>query len=169
MWLIVTGPDKSGKTTLCRALSDIYQVPVRKCTYAIDHRNLRQITAEHLCLYETEKTLWDRWHYPEDIIYGAVVEHRPSVLAFHQHAIESMLHKVGAVFLYLHVNREVLVERYEQSGDEYLTVEQLLLVYDWYREFMHRTSLRVININATFLDTAEVADKVQQKLRRMNW
>ena len=169
MWLIVTGPDKAGKSTLCKALSDDLGLPIRKCTHDIEHGALGSIIQEHTMLANKEENvLWDRWHYPEDIIYGAIVEHRPSVLSFYAPQVEyRMTEEIGAVYVHVTAEKITLVERYEASGDDYLSVEELMEVKDWYDYFMKNTTVPVVTINSSWCTPEEMVELVLSDLRRL--
>lgn len=166
MWIIVTGPDKAGKSTLCEQLGYHLLKPPMKCTHNIDHLKLEQITNKHIKMFGGDTVLWDRWHYPEDIIYGAIVEHRPSVLSFQTHILETDLFIVDAHFIHVTAEPADLIARYNQSKDDYLSMEQLLSVKTWYDRFMKMTTIPVCHINSSWCTPEEMVTKALDYIRR---
>ena len=168
MWIIVTGPDKSGKSTLCKALSYHLLTPIRKCTHDIQFRDLPDIIKDHFEASQGHPyVLWDRWHYPEDIIYGPIVESRPSPLMFVMQDIEDGLMHADGVFVYVTAEPETISERYQESGDDYLSLEQLHEVSKWYSVFMKTTRIPVITINSSWCKPEDMVDIVLKELGRL--
>jgi len=161
MIVIVAGPDRSGKTTLVRILGEIFGVTPRKaCCIADDGETiaavatyLREETELYKPLYSgphkplQPPILWDRWWYPDDVIYRAVAEGRESILLPYAQVIEQQLKRLQTVVLHVTASQETLEARYKQLGeDDYLPKSKLPALLEAYERFFLDTKLPAYRI-----------------------
>lgn len=148
MWVIVTGVDGAGKTTLCSILKDRLQMSTRKRTVA-DSRNPIDTVFKDLDS-NIDNILWDRWNYPEDIIYNAVVENKGSDLIYRLSDIEAKLNKKGVLFVIVYAKVETLLERVNNRGDHYVTGKHLPALAREYVRFYNSTTVPTILVDSTY-------------------
>lgn len=149
MLVIVTGPDKAGKTTLCTHLAKALNMNYIKCVRPKNHEQLVGTVFHLINNPPKESTIIDRWYYPEDLIYEPIMSGNVSELVSYQGVIEHSLKKLGVLYLYVYANEPTLRKRWELVGDEYLTPDRLPYLLKEYHNFYNGTSLSMIPIDTT--------------------
>lgn len=126
MFLIVTGPDLAGKSTIVSSLNRSFRPDVL-------HKGVRPKDSE-----EAEATLWrvlfdhvrnnksyicDRLNYPDELIYASIFskgEHQAQRLIDQEAGIVRMLKEMHAYTIYVTAPPEVILERLKKRGDEHI-------------------------------------------------
>lgn len=132
--IILEGIDGSGKSTLAQRLAAKSPLPVR-----IEHRGPIQdtIQAEYVNplfeVDENELLIADRWHVGE-MIYGPLYRGK-TMVAPYLGAIETILDWFGAVRIIMSPPLEVVRQRLEERGEDYLEPEHVEQVYKAYEDF----------------------------------
>ena len=132
--IILEGIDGSGKSTLAQRIAEKSPLPVR-----MEHRGPIKDTvqAEYVNpLFEVdEKELFiaDRWHVGE-MIYGPLYRGK-TMVAQYVGAIESILDWFGAVRIVMSPPIEVVRQRLQDRGEDYLKPEDVEHVHKAYEDF----------------------------------
>ncbi len=171
--IIVTGPDKVGKTTLIQALTPrlqpdiIYKGKPRSETDA-----LMLCTALFgMVVTNNLMVLCDRFHFPDHAIYThALGLDRPTKYFFKMgEQITKSLREQQTPLIFLDLHNEQLVERHLDVKDDYVSCKQAVLVAALYREVyevMRRAGYNVIRIDTTD-KTPQMVEK--EVLEHMEW
>jgi thymidylate kinase len=147
--VIVIGPDNSGKSTLAAKLKDSVIGEHHKAIHLDDDDlTFDTVVQEIAGAREREEiVIWDRWYYPDDMIYNPIVVGRHSKLSPHVKFVEGCLNVMNTMFLFVTADKDDLKARLRQRGDDYITedmYEQILRNYD---TFIQNTNIpyKVIN------------------------
>ena len=128
--VICIGPDGAGKTTLLKHLSKMVDMPVHKCDYRTDDK----LAEAHKLLDSQINVLYDRFYYPDDIIYGSV----KGVLSPDYTEIITKLQHLNTIFIYVTAPFEVLKDRSASWKDDYVCIKELPIIVDNYRILLKR-------------------------------
>lgn len=133
--IILEGIDGSGKSTLAERLMKLSPVRTR-----ILHRGPLEKTVEEELIYPLqtlppdELLICDRWHVGE-MIYGPIYRGKSQVEGTYQSIIEELLWDMGAVKVVMSPPFELVAERLEIRGEDYLKPEDAQRVYDFYQAY----------------------------------
>ncbi len=169
MIVIVVGSDKSGKSTLVENLRARRGWPSVKFSKEDASLPIMLTAIQDATLLFP--TIYDRFPYPDDLVYSPVVEGKPSSLERYSWSLERLLEIKEAVIVFLHANLVVITKRYASSGgDEYLPLNLVNDVFDGYVRFLKTTSLPYIEIDTSYRRPATVLKMasgfINKKLRR---
>ena len=170
MILIFEGPDNGGKSTICKLLTEQYEVNFDKF---IRHHNPTEMLIQVMeTLQHPEERGWDkgvtvldRWYYPSDINNERVYTGEVSILEPYRKRIEDALKKLDTHLIYVVAPIEVIKERYDKRGDEFVGFDQIAEVYEAYIKFMEETSLPVMMIYTDTSTPQECVDKIATKFQ----
>ena len=184
MRLILIGPDKAGKSTLARNLHEIFggalihakRIPSQPTLVAyvkstmkminegvdfpIDPKGTEYVNPSHPIIF-------DRFNYPDDLIYEPIVEGRPSPLSDITNEIENNLIANKFIFVYVTANWDCILQRYRDEGDHYVDEEQLIKTYNEYQGFEQRTAVPLVGVNTSYADEASVVHQVIKSLAQI--
>lgn len=163
--VILVGPDGSGKTTLAKNLAALLEAEgftYHKCDYRQEDK------PELACklLDSAIDVIYDRFYYPDDIIYSRVTYER-------QHPGETIdwdtdywksyndvlnkLCEVNTLYIYVTASDEVLAARSAAWADDYVQVEDLPKIKGLYERWMKAMVMRPVVVFD--LDTSELSEE----------
>lgn len=155
--IILEGIDGAGKSTLADALIEASPVPAHYL-----HRGPLEGTVEDELIYplqnipENELLVTDRWHVGE-MVYGPIYRGKSLVAGEYNSIIESLLWDMNAVKVILSPPIEVVKQRLEERGEDYLQPEHVEQVHELYEDYAMAHDYRLIR---------EVTDQTVEDLLR---
>lgn len=151
MVVIITGPDLAGKSSITKKLTEVLPGRYVKGNRIADSKELYLSVVDDL--YKMQSTvgtlIFDRWNYPEDLIYEPIMTGEESSLLPHVKMIERELNEAGALIIVLTADIKVLEQRYQQRGDEYISEETLTIINDKYMDFVKKTTVATAVIDTS--------------------
>lgn len=139
MFVILEGPDCSGKSTLALDLAEYFKVPLEKNLRIKDPGEVIKTIANNLVFQHPRKTgvgvLKDRWQYPSDIIYEQLHGRADSRLIAWEPTLLRELNASNVLFLYVTASPKALTSRYDKRGDEHVDGEQIVKAAALYDKF----------------------------------
>lgn len=115
--VIMIGPDGAGKTTLIKKISEKLGMDVIKC----DYRTADKIGAAKELLNAKSNVLYDRFFYPDDIIYSKL---KGAEIPVYKDVIELMQNR-NVLFIYVYASLDELKKRSAAWADDYVAVDEL--------------------------------------------
>lgn len=162
IFVVIEGPDCSGKTTLIARLEELFDLKSEKNLRMTSHKEMTAAFAEDLVFNHPRKTkvgiLKDRWQYPSDIIYEEIHGRKPSRLLEWEPTLIRQFVEGNVLFLYVKASPDELIRRLGERGDEEMDEAKLraaALVYESF--FRTRTDLPSATIDTTNMTEEEVA------------
>lgn len=147
--VIVIGPDGSGKTTFTKALAKKMNMNRIKC----DYRQEDKFTLAKKLLFNEENTIYDRFYYPDELVYSEVKN--IELDKCYEHDMKSLLALLIAanvIVIYVDADLELLKERSAKWADDYVDITQLeaiKTVYSHYLAEMHAAGIPIIVLNTS--------------------
>lgn len=163
--VIFVGPDGSGKTTLAKNLAALLQSEgfvYHKCDYRQDDKPNLAIKL----LDSAINVIYDRFYYPDDIIYSRVTyerQHPGETIDWDTdywksyNAVLDKLCEVNTLYIYVTASDEILAERSKAWADDYVQVDDLPKIKGLYDRWMQAMRLRPMVIFD--LDTSELSEE----------
>lgn len=133
--IILEGIDGSGKSTLAEALKQASPIPA-----TIVHRGPLEGTVEDELIYplnrvgSDELLIADRWHVGE-MIYGPIYRGRSEVFGEYNTIIENLLQDMNAVRIIMSPPLDIVEDRLNERGEDYLLPEHAEEVYNFYENY----------------------------------
>ena len=151
MNVILIGPDGSGKTTLAKVLAEQLGFTYVKC-------NNQQEDKPALALEKIKtdiNVVYDRFYYPDDIIYNRIKK-IPTVPEYEKgyDAVLAQMEKSNTFFIFVTADLETLCERSKVWIDDYVSVEDLPFIIEYYDKFLMQMFSR--NIHCACIDTSNI-------------
>ncbi len=144
--LIFTGPDNTGKTTTANHL--VYElggsIPIKKFKNESDEMVMKANVLDSLKLMrdlpEDKLMIFDRWHYPDDIIYAPIIEGKPSPLVPWIQEIKTKLMEYDVIFVVLMAAVDILKKRLiveeKAIGSTYIKHKYIEEIVSSYQQFI---------------------------------
>lgn len=131
--VIFIGPDGSGKTTISGVVADKLGYRYHKC----DYRQAAKSQLSQVLLDSQIDVVYDRFYYPDDIIYSKVKGHEMSAqdIQEYEKVVASMLSR-NVIFVYVDAELETLQKRSGVWIDDYVTQNDLLPIKEEYAIWM---------------------------------
>lgn len=166
MFLVVTGPDGAGKSTLIQNLQENF-----KTSFDVVHKGVPPKD-----IYDAEATLWqvlfdrirtgrsylcDRLNYPDDLIYSSIITGVNSDLIADQEAgIVRVLKECKAYFIYVTAPLDVILERdAARGGDPYVRRNAHEAIHREYEEMFEMFPLPFSRIDTSVYNEINAAEK----------
>lgn len=150
--ILITGPDGGGKTTALQRLK--LEVPAHYESF--HHCPQEEIIARTLCSIRKSAqyplNIWERFHYPDDIVYNEVVTGVPSKLQPDYLEWDLLLSRQDASLIYITADRDDLIRRVQERGDDYISWMMMDSILANYHKILASTSLRTFVINTSRLN-----------------
>lgn len=173
LFLVVEGPDCSGKSTLVEQLAKTFDLPLEKNLRIKNPQAIIRSLAEQIVFAHPRKTgkgtIKDRWQYPSDIIYEEIHGRTESILVDWEPSLIKELHYANVLFLYVKADAKELVRRRNIRGDDEINDLQLIQLADMYENFFNdpkREGLSVAVVDTTNLSPDEVYHVAMDKIMR---
>lgn len=154
-FVIVVGPDGSGKTTLVEGILGTLGTnwDIVKCTAPKDSREAIDTATDAINwhLNHPVNRIFDRFFIPDDLIYApVVVGYDYTKDELEQVAeVEKKLKQLGAVIILVSAPIDVLRQRIDVRGDDYIRTDQLPAIVRAYDEYIYRTTLPYCRLDST--------------------
>lgn len=149
--VIFIGPDGAGKTTLIKHIAARTDMSIIKCDYR--PQNKVEISLEQLD--QNIDVIYDRFYYPDDIVYSAVKgDMLPSEVKEQYQEVAAKLAELNPVIFYIDAPIEVLTERSKAWADDYVSIDDLGRIKSAY----HQILKEIEALNIPVLRYANVAD-----------
>lgn len=163
--IILTGPDKAGKSTLCANLIKVhpeltYIKGVRPTSY---EETMERVTK----LLETIKNssnpfIFDRFHYPDELIYSDFNRDNPlpsNVRDWYLNTVVPELKSIGTSFVYCYADVDVLVKRFLASGETDIKAEWLAGLRSRYDQWaVTELDLCCLTLDSTRMSETDMLD-----------
>ena len=163
MIVIVTGPDRAGKTTLVNNLRnwvnfDVYYKGVAPKSHADADDALWELLMDKL-QNSTQRFLCDRLPYPDDLIYSPIVVGSPNPFITQAlPVVERVLRSMSPFFIHVTCPLPTLRQRWKDLGeDSYVTLEQNEAIWSDYHAFFKNTSFPHTRIDTYLYSPDECA------------
>lgn len=163
--VIFIGPDGAGKTTIAKMVSSRLGFDYIKCDYRQDDK----INRSHALLNDNRNVIFDRFYYPDDIIYSAVkgeaITDQEMLKAWCQ--VGEHLCNLNTLIVYVDADLEVLKTRSAVWKDDYINTEQLAEIKDRYATFIR--SLDHLPISIAHIDTTNIKPGTSDYVEMLNY
>lgn len=121
MIIIVEGPDGSGKSTLAKKLADQTGFLLMHRSQPKSDEEKQNMMAEYLQVIRAGKNvIMDRCWYSE-MVYGPVMRDATCITYPEMYALEKLLCRKGGLIIYCTDKPNVLWERCQRRGEDYIT------------------------------------------------
>lgn len=126
--IILTGVDGVGKTTLANWISDNYGHEYVKCS--VSDGNDKVELAKQCLDNITHNTIFDRFYYPDEIVYSQIFNDDESKHYNHEmfKEVVQQLKDKGFTVVWLVDDIDEIKKRFEKRGDDFVKTEQLKLI-----------------------------------------
>lgn len=163
MMIIVEGTDGTGKTTLCKLLSE-----------KLDYRIIKGSSFENAKLPQDQLFGWftfvatkqnvivDRF-FPSNLTYAPLYKDYSMIDKKQTKFLESMI-RDKAIIIYLYADINTLKSRIRERGDDYVKEDRLEEISKKYEEVLINSSLDVISVDTSVYSTHEIMDIVMKSL-----
>lgn len=150
MIVICIGNELTGKTTFSERLAQELQWERIKCIRIPSSQKRPEAIDKFLDMHFTQKhIIFDRWYFPDDIVYEPLFYKEQSTLLPVQDIIERKLRRLNTMMLYFKADIKTLEMRYAKRGDEYRTLQDLKKIDIGYSKFLATTSIPYAVIDTT--------------------
>lgn len=130
-FIIIEGLDKTGKSTLAQFLSEKTGMPIKK--FSAPEAGEDPYTQYEDFFLQNKEGIIDRCHLSE-MAYGPVFRGKSSINEGKQYLLEEWLLMTGVVGVYCEAEKEVLVKRFEEDGEDFIKPEQIEAVQEGFEK-----------------------------------
>lgn len=138
--IVVVGCDGVGKTTFCTQLAERLNALYVKCSVSSAQDKLDFMTGMYagLQIVATDhKIVFDRSFFPDDLIYSKIIEGTENDYKYNDWArVIVRMKSRNTLMIWLDEPLELITERFDARGDEFIKVEQLADIVAAYGEIM---------------------------------
>ena len=167
--IILIGPDKSGKSTLCKKLQKEYS----ELTYSKGSKMpINDMIGKVVRLLVEMKTgqksyIFDRFHYPEELIYGSLNrDSLPfSVSHWFVNGVAEKLRDLNAIIIYCFADIDTLKKRFSESDETDIKVEWYERLLRAYGKWVKRTDFPILKLDSSKLTEEEMFDKAKEFIK----
>lgn len=174
--VVFVGPDGSGKTSISKLVAERLAADgftYHKCDY-------RQEDKPNLALdllNSATNVIYDRFYYPDDIIYSRVTHERTSEEPMDwdtpywksYNDVLNLMSELNTVFILVTASEETLKERSKAWADDYITVDDLHKIMALYDRWKHAVVTRPVvlfELDSTEKSIEECAQECVDNIRR---
>lgn len=157
---IVVGTDCSGKTSLVDMLSDITEFNIVKGS-SFQHSKCTQdeLFNKFLEFTKMDNVIFDRFHICNEVY--APMYNDFAMLSDEQRRFIEQEMKDKATIIYLYADDEVLENRFNSRGDDYVSLEKLKYAKGKYEEALHKVEhLEVVKFDTGKMTTKEIVEQI---------
>ncbi|MGE7840615.1 hypothetical protein ACQKNX_07480 [Lysinibacillus sp. NPDC093712] len=160
MSYIVVGTDCSGKTSLINMLADITEFKVMKgSSFSHSQCTQNELFEKFLEFTKMENVIFDRFTYCNEV-YAPMYDDFAMLSDGQRRLIEKEM-KNNATIIYLYADDEVLEQRFNCRGDDYVSLEKLKYAKYKYEEALHKVEhLEVVKFDTGKLTTMEIVEHI---------
>lgn len=157
---IVVGTDCSGKTSLVEMLSDITELKVVKGSSFQDSKCTQdELFNKFLEFTKMDNVIFDRFSYCNEV-YAEMYDDFAMLSDEQRRFIEREM-KDEATIIYLYADDEVLENRFNSRGDDYVSLEKLKYAKGKYEEALHKVEhLEVVKFDTGKMTTKEIVEQI---------
>lgn len=157
---VVIGTDCSGKTSLVNMLSDITEFKVVKGS-SFEHSQCTQdeLFEKFLEFTKMDSVVFDRFHICNEV-YAPMYDDFAMLSDEQRRLIEKEM-KNKATIIYLYADDEVLEQRFNSRGDDYVSLDKLKYAKCRYEEAIQKVEhLEVIKFDTGKMTTKEIVEHI---------
>jgi len=157
---IVVGTDCSGKTSLVDMLADITEFKIIKGS-SFQHSQCTQdeLFEKFIEFTKMDKVVFDRFHICNEV-YAPMYDDF-AILTDEQRRVIERLMKDKATVIYLYADDEVLEQRFNSRGDDYVTLDKLKYAKRKYEEALHNVEhLEVVKFDTGKMTIKEIVEQI---------
>lgn len=157
---IVIGTDCSGKTSLVEMLSDITEFKVVRGS-SFEHSKCTQdeLFNKFLEFTKMDSVVFDRFTYCNEV-YSLMYDDFAMLSDDQRRFIEQEM-KGKAIVIYLYADDEILEQRFNYRGDDYVSLEKLKYAKKKYEEALHKIKdLEVVKFDTGKMTTKEIVEQI---------
>lgn len=157
---IVVGTDCSGKTSLVEMLSDITEFKVVKGS-SFQHSNCTQdeLFNKFLEFTKMDNVIFDRYTYCNEV-YAPMYDDFAMLSDEQRRFIEREM-KDKATIIYLYADDEVLEQRFNNRGDDYVPLDKIKYAKGKYEESLSKVKdLEVVKFDTGKMTTKQIVEDI---------
>lgn len=158
MLIIVEGPDKAGKTTLCREIAERFGYDY--VHFGAPGPDPAKEYADFL-LNLKKPTVCDRFLYGE-LVYGPLLRGKSIITPLQKTVLERLCRFRGALLIHASTSLELITKRILDEGDPLITVDQNAAAYWAFIKVMREA--HIVPFCAYTAHTAIMTDKLVESL-----
>jgi len=157
---IVVGTDCSGKTSLVEMLSDIIEFKVVKGSSFLHSQCTQdELFNKFLEFTKLDEVIFDRFHICNEV-YAPMYDDFAMLSDEQRRFIEHEM-KDKAIIIYLYADDEVLEQRFNTRGDDYVSLEKLKYAKEKYEEAIYKIEgLEVVKFDTGKMTTKEIVKQI---------
>lgn len=157
---IVVGTDCSGKTSLVEMLSDITEFNVVKGS-SFEHSKCTQdeLFNKFLEFTKMDNVIFDRFTFCNEV-YAPMYDDFAMLSDKQRRFIEQEM-KDKAIIIYLYADDDVLEQRFNSRGDDYVSLDKLKYAKGKYEESLSKVKdLEVVRFDTGKMTTKEIVEHI---------
>jgi|SRR5699024_435850 len=145
MRFIVVGPDGSGKTTFSKWFAKRHNLDYVDCSYREPDKYIRTIK-----LLSKDNIVYDRLYLPDHLVYSSLKNKTlsPEELGAWVGLMNDLKDFGNAIILYVDAPDEVLKERLDIRGDEYIEFEEIKEIRKIYRKVLPHLEVPIVRVES---------------------
>lgn len=157
---IVVGTDCSGKTSLVDMLSDITEFKVIKgSSFEQSQCSQDELFKKFLEFTKMDNVIFDRFTFCNEV-YSQMYDDFAMLSDEQRRFIEQEM-KDRATIVYLYADDEVLENRFNSRGDDYVSLDKLKYAKGKYEEALHKVEhLEVVKFDTGKMTTKEIVEQI---------
>ena len=157
---IVVGTDCSGKTSLVNLLAETLKFTVIKgSSFELSNCTNEELFEKFLLFAGLDEVVFDRFHLCNEV-YSPMYDDFASLTDEQRREIE-LEFEGNAVIIYLYADDEVLEQRFNSRGDDYVTLDKLKYAKSKYEEALSKVEhLPVVKFDTGKMTTKEIVEEI---------
>ncbi|SNZ10025.1 Thymidylate kinase [Terribacillus aidingensis] len=165
MLIFIEGTDCNFKSTIAAILSEELNYSVTKgSSFELASKGNKELYVHFRAIADLEKGIVDRYIY-SNLVYASKYRDFSIINNTQKVHLESLL-KDKSVVLYLFASDEVVQQRIEQRGDEYINTKDISELNKSYSKVMESSGMTVLSFDTSKNSSIEIAESVLKWLKR---